>query len=290
VTVSRARKPPPRKSDMHAELNRLERREWWLWATALAVTFLSGVVFLLSAFPALFLPSGHFYEIRSDQATWAILSLLLLFNVWFLYREWWFRAQRKQWTSPAASTQGLAADAHTGSAVDDLTGLHTRNSAEQLLGKEVARARRNNFPLSLIALHLDDFAELSANAGNEEADRVLKDFANLLKKASRGSDFCARLASDAFLMVLPECSLSEAKIVSDRLGSVEMKCAGENVALSYSVGWIDYKPGEVPTDLLRRADDVLRLYKTATIENAHKSLVGGKPEIVAKRTAGILKY
>jgi PleD family two-component response regulator len=72
------------------------------------------------------------------------------------------------------------------------------------------------------------------------------------------------LGSDHFLLVLPECSLREAKIVSDRLGSLEMKCSGQDIALNYSVGWIDYKPGEVPADLLKRAEDVLQVYKNAS--------------------------
>ena len=73
-----------------------------------------------------------------------------------------------------------------------------------------------------------------------------------------------RLAIDDFLLVLPECSLAEAKIVSDRLGTLEMKCSGRDVALTYSIGSIDYKPGEVPSDLVKRADDVLRLYNEAS--------------------------
>jgi hypothetical protein len=43
-----------------------------------------------------------------------------------------------------------------------------------------------------------------------------------------------------------------------------MKSSGQDIALTYSVGWIDYKPGEVPSDLLKRAGDVLQLYKKAS--------------------------
>ena len=102
---------------------------------------------------------------------------------------------------------------------------------------------------------------------------MLKEFANRLRKASRGNDFGVRLGSDDFLLVLPECSLSDAKIASDRLGTLEMKCSGQHIVLTYSVGWIDYKPGEVPSDLFKRAGNVLELYKNASKDSSSTTLV-----------------
>jgi diguanylate cyclase (GGDEF)-like protein len=255
---------------MESGLQRLGRREWWLWLSALVVTVLSGVVFLLSSFPSLFLYSDHFFEIRSDQARWGILSLLLLFNAWLIYREWSFRRLRKQLTrEPRTSSEAVSNPSRR----DPVTGLYTRASVEQALGKEVARARRHNIPLSLVALHLDDFAELSMRFGGAPGDLILKEFANRLRKASRGSDFGVRLGSDDFLLVLPECSLRDAKIVSDRLGTLEMKCSGQDITLTYSLGLIDYKPGEGPADLFKRAEDVLQLYKKASNDSLSKSLM-----------------
>jgi two-component system cell cycle response regulator len=150
--------------------------------------------------------------------------------------------------------------------------LYSRASVEQWLGKEVARARRHNIPLTLVALHLDEFAQLNQRYGSAAGDVILKEFANRLRKASRGTDFGVRLGSDDFVLVLPECSLTDAKIVSDRLGNLEMKCSGQDITLTYSVGWIDYKPGEVPSDLFKRAADVLQLYKSASKDSLTTTL------------------
>lgn len=237
------------------------------------MTTLSGVVLLLSFFPSLFLHADHFFEIRSDQARWSILSLLLLFNSWQLYRQRSFRRLRQQLIEPTGDRQTSSKDAHDPSSMDLVTGFYTRASVEQWLGKEVARARRHNIPLSLVALHLDDLAELSQSHGSATGDQMLKEFANRLKKASRGTDFGVRLGSDDFLLVLPECSLKDAKTVSDRLGALEMKCSGQDIELTYSVGWIDYKPGEVPSDLFKRAEEVLRLYKTASKDSSSATLI-----------------
>jgi diguanylate cyclase (GGDEF)-like protein len=255
---------------MESDLQRLARREWWFWWYALVVTTLSGIAFLLSSFPSLFLHSYHFFEIRSDQTRWGILSLLLLFNTWLVYRQWSFRRLK---TELAGDPQSSLEELYDPSRMDLATGLYTRASAEHWLGKEVARARRHNVPLSLVALHLDDFAQLVQRYGSTAGDLILKEFANRLRKASRGTDFGVRLGSDDFLLVLPECSLRDARIVSDRLGTLEMKCSGRDIALTYSVGWIDYKPGEVPSDLFKRAGDVLQLYKNASKDSFATNLV-----------------
>jgi diguanylate cyclase (GGDEF)-like protein len=258
---------------MESSLQQLGRREWWLWLSALVVTALSGIAFLLSSFPSLFLNNDHFFDIRSDQTRWGILSLLLLFNAWLVYREWSFRQLRRQLTELAGDPQSGLENAHNSSRMDQVTGLYTRASVEQWLGKEVARARRHKSPLSLVALHLDDFAQLNQRYGSTAGDLMVKEFANRLRKASRGTDFGVRLGSDDFLLILPECSLGDAKIVSDRLGTLEMKSSGQDIALTYSVGWIDYKPGEVPSDLLKRAGDVLQLYKKASKDSFSTTLV-----------------
>src|SRR5882672_8383248 len=126
-----------RAQQAESGLDRLARREWWLWFSAFFVATLSALAFVLSSFPSLFRHSEHFYEIRSDQARWGVLCLLLLFNGWMLYRQWSFRRPRKQ-----LSGQNAGADVHPGeisdsSGIDPVTGLHTRAFIEQQLGKEI---------------------------------------------------------------------------------------------------------------------------------------------------------
>jgi two-component system, cell cycle response regulator len=147
--------------------------------------------------------------------------------------------------------------------MDPGTGFYTRASIQHRLGKEIIRSRRGNTPLSVVALHLDDFVYLSRRYGDAASNSVLKDFADRLRRASRGCDFGVRLASDDFLLILPECNAKDAKIVSDRLGTLEMKCGGQDVVVTYSIGWIDYRPGESPSELIKRGEHVLSVYRNA---------------------------
>jgi diguanylate cyclase (GGDEF)-like protein len=240
----------------------ISRGEWWLWFSALLVTTLSAVAFLLSSIHSFFRHADYFYEIRSDQARWATLCLILIFNAWLLYRQWSFRRLRRQSTEPLDS-QTVPQQFSEAAGLDPQTGLYTRTSLEQHLGKEVARARRQNTALSLATIHVDEFALLSARHGQPAVDAALKELGRRLKKASRGSDMAARLGDADFLLLLPECGVNEVKQVLNRLGAVEVSSSGEKVPLTFTTGWVDYQPGDLPADLLKRAAELLHLYDTA---------------------------
>ena len=252
-----------RAQQAESGLRQLARSEWWLWLSALLVTVLSATAFVLTAIPSYFRHSEHFYEIRSDQARWGILCLLLLFNGWLVYRQWKFRRRRRELSRGDAGSKVLTAQIPESAGIDAVTGLHTRALIEQELGKEIARAKRQNSSLSLATIHLDEFAEIAKRYGPSVTDEALKELARRLKKACRGSDFAVRLANDDFLLVLPECNLGEVKIVLNRLGSLEMVCSGRKVDLAYTTGWVDYQPGDLPSDLLKRAAQLLHLYENA---------------------------
>src|SRR5882762_7928319 len=264
-----------RAQQANSGLRQIARREWWLWFSAFFVATFTAVAFVLSSFPSLFRHHEHFYEIRSDQARWGILSLLLLFNGWMLYRQWFFRRERRHLSGYNAGSADTAVPdqiSTSSSSVDSVTGLHTRSFIEQQLGKEIARARRQNIALSLATVHLDEFAELGKRYGQSALDEAVKELARRLKKACRGSDFAARLASDDFLLVLPECNLGEVKTVLNRLGAIEVVCSGHRVNLAYTTGFVDYQPGDLPGDLLKRAAQLLHLYENAAKESFSATL------------------
>jgi len=221
-----------RAQQAESGLQQLGRSEWWLWLSALLVTVLSATAFVLTAIPSYFRHSEHFYEIRSDQARWGILCLLLLFNGWLVCRQWRFRRRRRELSRSDAGRKVLTGQIPESLSIDAVTGLHTRASIEQQLGKEIARAKQQNSSLSLATIHLDEFAEIANRYGLAATDAALRELARRLKKACRGSDFAVRLANEDFLLVLPECNLGEVKIVLNRLGSLEMVCSGRKVDIT----------------------------------------------------------
>jgi GGDEF domain-containing protein len=108
--------------------------------------------------------------------------------------------------------------------------------------------------------------------GLSAMDEALKELARRLKKACRGSDFAVRLADDDFLLVLPECNLGEVQAVLNRLGVLEMVCGGRKVNLAYTTGWVDYQAGDMPSDLIKRAAQLLHLYENAAKDSFASTL------------------
>ncbi len=279
--LGRARTPQPsplegsgafRALQTETELRQIARNEWWLWFSSLAVTVLAISALVLSFLPFLFRHGVKFYEIRADQAQWGTAGLVLVFNSWQVYRQWFFRRRRKQLTaqSPAQERNGIEADA---AGFDPVTGLYTRLSIDQQLGKEIGRTRREKTSLSIATIHIEEFEELVQRHGKSTMDALLKDFARRLKKAIRGADFAVRMGSGDFLLVLTECALGEVKVILNRVGPLEMVVAGEKTAIPYATGWVDYQPGELPSDLLKRASQILHLYENASKDRSSATLV-----------------
>src|SRR5258708_9332869 len=149
-----------RAQQAESGLRQIARREWWRWFSASVVVTLSALACVLSSFPSLFRHGEHFYEVRSDQARWGILCLLLLFNGWMLYRQWLFRRQRRQLSGQNVVSDAPPAQISDPSGIDPVTGLHTRAFIEQQLGKEITRARRQTTALILATVHLHELPHI----------------------------------------------------------------------------------------------------------------------------------
>jgi two-component system cell cycle response regulator len=92
----------------------------------------------------------------------------------------------------------------------------------------------------------------------------LQEFASRLNKVIRGSDLAVRLGGDEFLVVLPECTLEQLKLVLDRLNSFELDWQGKKIPVTFSAGWRDYQKGDRPEEMLARADEALYEGKRAS--------------------------
>lgn len=249
---------------IETEYQQLASSEWWLWFSAGAVTLLASAALILSFFSSLFRQGNRFYEIRPDQAQWGTAALVLVFNYWLVYRQWSFRRRRKQLTDQNPVPERGMGEIADASGFDPVTGLYTRASIEQQLGKEIGRTRRANTSLSVATIHIDEFPIITQRYGKAAIDALMREFARRLKKAIRGSDFAVRLSGGDFLLILTECTLGEVKHILDRIGPLEITSAGEKNSIPYSTGWVDYQPGDVPLDLLKRAGQILHLYENAS--------------------------
>ncbi|MCC6473865.1 MAG: ABC transporter substrate-binding protein [Burkholderiales bacterium] len=75
---------------------------------------------------------------------------------------------------------------------DSLTGLHNRRYLDETLGRELQRAGRNGYPVSLVLIDVDRFKNLNDSHGHQAGDTVLRALADLLGEGVRAGDLVCR--------------------------------------------------------------------------------------------------
>ncbi len=71
------------------------------------------------------------------------------------------------------------------------------------LNREFARRRRDEAPLALVALDVDDFKKVNDGYGWLQGDEVLSAVAGVLRECSRDVDEPARWGGEEFVVVMP---------------------------------------------------------------------------------------
>ena len=103
-------------------------------------------------------------------------------------------------------------------AVDGLTGIANRRHFDRALERELRRTRREQQPLSLIFLDLDEFKRFNDTYGHARGDDVLRSVAHTLDETfRRGGDLVARYGGEEFAVILPGVDSRRASLYAERL-------------------------------------------------------------------------
>ena len=87
---------------------------------------------------------------------------------------------------------------------DSLTGMPNRAMFDELLELSLARARRADRGVAVLALDIDNFKLINDSLGHETGDRLIVQIAARLQEATRDTDLVARPGGDEFLMLLAD--------------------------------------------------------------------------------------
>jgi diguanylate cyclase (GGDEF)-like protein len=116
---------------------------------------------------------------------------------------------------------------------DSLTGLHNRGWLDDAFDREIKRSERDQLPLSLIMIDVDNFKKYNDVYGHLAGDQVLVTVAESIRNPLRPNDMVARFGGEEFAVLLPETTLDNAKIIAERLRKHVCKA---------NPGMIDEKP------------------------------------------------
>ncbi|MGB8983094.1 MAG: histidine kinase N-terminal 7TM domain-containing protein [Anaerolineales bacterium] len=151
---------------------------------------------------------------------------------------------------------------------DPLTNLFNRRYLEETLDRELARARREAYPVCIIMLDLDHFKKVNDTYGHDGGDQVLKALANTLAEQSRRGDFACRYGGEEFVVVMPNITrhtaYERAKKLRRKLNALEIPYECHTLTTTISMGIAAFPDhGDTRKALLRAADRAMYAAKEA---------------------------
>ena len=257
-------------AQISADLRRMDRRQWWLWSAACTIMLLLTIGVASFAFPTLLRGDVPGSSLGLGEAVRGLVGMVLLFNCYTVYQQVVLnrlRQQMSQQIESLANVESLATEVYKLAALDQLTGLYNRRSAEKRLEEEISRAIRHSRPLNLLLMDIDNLKEINEAHGHAAGDVVLMAFGERLRRAIRGSDQGSRIGGDEFMVVLPECPSGQVLHVINRLRTLTVEYEGATIKVNFSAGWKDYHPGETALEFIRRVDDALFADKRGKCED-----------------------
>ncbi|MGF1724076.1 CHASE domain-containing protein [Photobacterium nomapromontoriensis] len=154
--------------------------------------------------------------------------------------------------------------------MDAVLGIANRRCFDETLKKEFSRACREEKPLALLLIDIDNFKAFNDTYGHQAGDRCLKLVASELARVlRRPADMLARVGGEEFGIILPntkngEVVAKQCRLAVERLGIEHAGAAASAfVTVSIGVASLESVEGHSVETLFNFADSVLYQAKSA---------------------------
>lgn len=140
------------------------------------------------------------------------------------------------------------------SILDGLTGVYNHRHFQEVLPREIERAKRYKSSISILMIDLDDFKKYNDTYGHLSGDKLLRAFAEFFVGAVRAADMVFRYGGEEFVIIYPETPKQGGVGVAKRL----LNLAKQKMPISISIGLSCFPDDASNKDeLIKKADEAL---------------------------------
>lgn len=158
--------------------------------------------------------------------------------------------------------EGVNEELYKQSILDPLTQIPNRRYFEEVFQRLFEESRKDETPLSVIVLDIDDFKGFNDRYGHLLGDRCLVETGRLIYKIAKETGcFAARYGGEEFVLLV-KGHMEKAKIIAERLrlgvSALEIDVEEDRVLNTVSIGIAeDYAGFQRKEDLFHAADQAL---------------------------------
>nr|WP_281350144.1 diguanylate cyclase [Alkalibaculum sporogenes] len=136
---------------------------------------------------------------------------------------------------------------------DQLTGLYNRRFFEEEL---IRLDTERNLPLTLVMIDVNGLKLANDAFGHLVGDLILKKVAEIIQKQFRSDDIVARIGGDEFVVILPNTSFDEARLIVSRMDTIISNEKVDSINLSIACGWeTKHRHDEKVVTVFKKAED-----------------------------------
>jgi diguanylate cyclase (GGDEF)-like protein len=135
--------------------------------------------------------------------------------------------------------------------LDPLTQISNLRGFEHDIAREIARARRNDQPVSVLVMEVDEFDELYDHYGQVRGQFVLKKVAERISSDLRATDMMARLSRSRLAVLIPGSGEALGEDIAERMRKDIEDFAiddgrGAVLQVTLSIGLVTWEPRHYP--------------------------------------------
>ena len=120
---------------------------------------------------------------------------------------------------------------------DTLTSLYNHRGFQEILARELAKAKDTNTSLSVVMFDVNNISKINRELGHAKGDEVIKIIADKVKQNIRNTDYAGRYGGDEIAIIMPDTDTRDAKYLAEYITYCLSCCFVDDVGpVKVSVG------------------------------------------------------